>query len=322
MIKKRWHFLNKIKLFIPLFLGLLILISTPVVVLAISNPDSISIGECTVFRDVEEDGDQLYYCRYEVGYLVEPEEDASNTFLMAIYDTDGTTLLFTRPLNYYQHNIISIYLSAADALTWGESYKIRIMGNPALFSLAEGTNMRTWALSGGDYREFSELGTYLIGQASILEADWGIDLLTSGNLLNTQGSIVFRDAIPGLNNIVPEIFSTTSSYFTVENKSFTENYANAAHDRLGSINQSFADIGEWLGISEGWVGVCVSSLISVLLGSVIFATTRRTEVVYVSMFTTYGVFGTIGWIPLQLFIITFIIIGIIFGILWWIGRMG
>lgn len=305
-----------------LLLGLTILFTTPITILAIGNPDSITIGECAVFRDVEETGDQLYFCRYDVSYGVEPDEDASDTFLMAIYDTDGTTLLYTRPLNYYQHNILSIYLSATDALTWGTAYKIRIMGNPALFSLSEGANMRTWTLSGGDYRDFATMGTYLIGQASILEADWGIDLLTSGNLLNTQGSIVFRDAIPGLNNIVPEIFSTTTSYFTVENKSFTEGYANAAHDRIGSINASFADIGAWLGISEGWVGVCVSSLISVLLGSVIYATTRRTEVVYVSMFTTYGVFGTIGWIPLQLFIITFIIIGIIFGILWWIGRMG
>jgi len=315
-------FIKKYKWLAVLSLVLVLVLPFPNSVLAIGNPDSITIGEVAVFRGVEETGDQLYYCRYDLSYSVEPTENAEDTFLMAIYDTDGTTLLYTRPLNYYQHNIISIYLSASDALTWGSAYKIKIVGNPAIFALTEGVNMRTWTLSGGDYREFTSMGTYLIGQASILETDWGIDLLTSGNLLNTQGSIVFRDAIPGLNNIIPSIFSTTTSYFTTTNTTFTEDYAEETAARIGTMNAAFADLGEWLGISGGWTSLLASSIFAIMVSSVIYATTRRPEIGFVSMFGVFSVCTLMGWVALQLFVIIFIFIGIVFGILWWIGRMG
>ena len=88
-------------------MSMLVLVSP---VYAVDDPTSVSIGDCNVFTDLLEDGDQLYFVRYDVSYSPEPEEDAEDTWQMALYDTDGTTLIegAVRPLNYYQHNIISI----------------------------------------------------------------------------------------------------------------------------------------------------------------------------------------------------------------------
>ena len=137
-------------------------------VFAVADPDDIGIGDVYVFDNVLETNDILVYVRCDVNYGTEPGEDAEDTFQMAIYDTDGTTLMdgCVRALNYYQHNIISIYLDADDnVLTVGEAYRVRIMGNPGLFDLEENVNMDTWTLSTGDYRDVGLFAGIVVAQA-------------------------------------------------------------------------------------------------------------------------------------------------------------
>jgi hypothetical protein len=157
-------------------------------VLAIGSPTSVSIGDVFVFRDVLTTGDQLYFVRYDVSYAGNQTEDAEDTWQVALYDSSGG-LVATRPLNYYQHNIISIYLTSTQALAWEGAHSIKIMGMPSVFSpLIEGTNMRTRVFAPGDYYEKASLGGVMVMQAGVLEADWGITLLTSGDKLNADCS--------------------------------------------------------------------------------------------------------------------------------------
>jgi len=185
-------------------------------VLAIANPISTVINFSHVFENIFVDGDQIFYVRYDVDYAAPPTEFASDTFLMALYDTDGTTLLFQRPLNYYEHDLISIYLTPAQALTWGSAYVIKITGNPSIFPiLTEGINLATRTLGALDYTagaatvSRATLGASVLTSAQYIEADTGdvwIGALT--DRLTALGAIHVNAAIPGLASVAPEIYET------------------------------------------------------------------------------------------------------------------
>ena len=189
-------------------------------VLAIADPTDTSILAAKVFQNIFVDDDMLFFVRYDVNYTTDPDEPADETFIVVLYDTDGTTLLYQRPLNYYGHNVISIYLTPAQAasLTWGNEYVIKVMGNPSVFeTLTEGVNMATRSLSASeDYISGSmnssrtALGIYCINTAKVLGASWDppVDLVTTGDKLNTAGAIVFNAAIPGLYTACPGIYET------------------------------------------------------------------------------------------------------------------
>lgn len=258
----------KLKRFLSgIFLGILCLFLFTAPSLAIGDPDSISIGDAYVFRDVIEEGDQLYFVRYDVSYDPVPDEDPEETWQVALYDS-SEDLVATRPLNYYQHNIIAIYLTAAQALEWGEAHLLRVMGMPSVFgTLTEGTNMRTRTLGPGDYEEAEFLGGIMLTQASILEDDWEIDLLDSEGLLNTTGSTFFLQAVPGLSAMAPEIFSVTSSQvnpdYTSYNQTYREDLRNNAGDRVQDVLDGFTAI---VPVSDDWMSFWL-----IILGFVIFA---------------------------------------------------
>lgn len=261
---------------------LLYLLLPPVPAYAIANPNATSIGDTYVFQDTLETGDILVFVRYDVSYTSQPSEDAEDTFIMAVYDTDGTTLLFTRPLNYYQHNIISIYLDAdANTLAWGSSYYVRIMGNPALFDpLVEGTNMRTRVLSSGDYRGTDDLGGIMVAQADILGTDWATALLTSGDKLNSTGSTYFLRAVPGLSAMVPEIFELTTEQFIYQQGNFTEEGLNRTRQNLPvSLNNTIVGLDQLFGVTNhNWGGFAWSLLLGMMVGGVVYGTTRRPDI--------------------------------------------
>ncbi|KKM76560.1 hypothetical protein LCGC14_1378890 [marine sediment metagenome] len=259
---------------------LLLVVSSPAY--AISNPSATSIGDVYVFRNVLETGDILVFVRYDVSYTTQPTEDAEDTFLMAIYGTDGTTLLFTRPLNYYQHNIISIYLDAdTNTLTWGSAYYVRITGSPALFDpLVEDVNMKTRVLSSGDYRSTDDLGGIMIAQAGILETDWATVLLTATGRLNSTGSTYFLAAVPGLSSMVPGIFQLTTEQFVYTKENFTEEGINLTRQNLPvSLNNTIAGLDAIFGVTNhNWGGFAWLSLGGMMLAGVIYATTRRPDI--------------------------------------------
>lgn len=305
-----------------------LLVATPV--WAVANPDSISIGDVFVYRNELETGDTLIFVRYDVSYASEPSQNADETFQMAIYGTDGTTLLFTRPLNYYQHNVISIYLAADEnTLTWGSAYYVRIMGNPLIFSpLIEGTNMETRVLASGDYRDTDDLGPDMVDQAETLEADWGTTLLNSSNKLNSTGSIYFQEAVPGLSAMVPDIFQLTTSYFVYEKSNFTEEGLNQTkHNLPVSLNNTLTGLDGLMGVTNhnfGHFGWAV--LMGLVLAGVVYAATRRPDIAMLGGFM--GVMGMGAYFGLangniMLFVMTIgTIIIVLFAVEYILPRVG
>jgi len=281
------------KVWVGLVVGVLLLFGAVSPAYAISNPDSIDIGDVYVFRNVLETGDMLFFVRYDVSYSSQPSEDAEDMFQMVVYDTDGATPLVMRPLNYYQHNIISIYLSAANnTLTWGSAYYVRVTGNPGVFDpLVEGTNMRTRVLASGDYASTEDLGGVMITQAELLEADWDITLLTSGDRLNTVGSAYFREAVPGLSSMAPEIFEVTTTYFNFTRSHFTEEGLNRTRENLPvSLNSAITGLNQMFGVTNAnWGGFGWTLLLGMVVGGAVYAATQRPDVSVLG-----GVMGVMG----------------------------
>ena len=298
-------------------------------VLAIDNPETTSLGDVYVFEDVLETGDILVYVRYDVSYAVEPDEAAEDTFIMAIYGTDGTTLLFTRPLNYYQHNITSVYLSAAaNTLVSGSAYYVRVMGSPALFELSEGVNMSTRVLVEGDYRTAIDLGGIMIAQAVILDADWGTTLLTASDRLNSTGSYYFRKAVPGLSTMAPEIFEVSTQALIFARTNFTHEGLNRTlSNRPVSLNSATSGLDDIFGITDhNWGQFGWWAFLGLVVASAVYAATRRPDIAVLGGFMgTMGVGAYMGLANgnmLQFVATVAIVILVIFAVNFFIPRYG
>ncbi len=197
-----------------LTLSLVLLVAIPVY--AIADPNYTTIEFAHVYENVFVDGDQVFYIRYDIDYPTDPDEPASDTFLMVLYDTNGSSLLFQRSLNYYGHNLISIYLTPAQALTWSSSYVLRISGNPSIFPvLTEGINLATRTLSAADYTAGSAdvsrttLGAQIILDAQVIKADTSDDWIgDTTERLTSLGALYVNAAIPGLSSVIPGIYET------------------------------------------------------------------------------------------------------------------
>jgi len=199
----------------PIFVG---------TVVAISNPDSITIIKGKVFSGLWEESDWLVVAQYNVGYTVTPTEEPRDTFFAGLYSLGGT-LVAVRSLNYYDNNLISIYFSSSDAFNLGldideaTDYRLTISGQPAYFpTLTDGLNRTHHFFTDADV--FNNSITYnreLLAQfctdvvALDLEVLGGVDLLTAAGRLNGAGSLLFITAIPGLDQIIPNSFENSLS---------------------------------------------------------------------------------------------------------------
>ena len=288
------------------------------VVYATADPDAISIGEVYVFRDVIEDGDQLWFVRYDIEYASEPDEDAEDTFMLAIYDTDGSTLLYTKAVNYYQLNMISRYLTAEEALTWNGEYWVRIMGNPAFFDpLTEGTNMRSRQLGAGDYYEGAELGERMLQQAALFEVDWALDLLTSAGYLNATGSFYFVKAIPQLPNMAPEIFYQITYDPDTGRTDFNVTYMEELSEHQGTkLQTAIQDLATTFHVTEDWMAIFLVGVAYLTVGGSIYAVTRDPGI---SMLASIPVLVGAAWMGVGTSIMTIVVVcmiiaGILFAI--------
>jgi len=277
----------KKKLLLSFIIALTLLVGLATPVFAIADPISITAWQPKVYQNIWESGDMLFVLEYDVSYASEPSESASTAFLVQLFDTDGTTLLLSRPLNYYQHNVISIYATAAQVtslgLTWESAYGIVLTGNPALFgTITEGTNKVTKTLSASDYNTDGTvtsdqlLSSYCIAVAEALESDWGIPLITTTSMgkqiLNAAGSTTFLDAIPGLDSALPDLFILSSGAVTVDTTTSGAAYAQASKidARLGtSLAGSISGIGDFLGIGDNsaaglWAIITILTIASII----------------------------------------------------------
>jgi len=311
-----------LKIVASLAVGLLAFLSiTPMVALAVDNPTSTSINNFYVFRDLLEDDDWLLYVRYDVNYAVPPSELAEDTFEVVMYDTAGADILGSRPLNYYQHNIISIYFTAAQAvekgLVWNDPYIIKVRGYLSLFPVqTEGVNLATQTLSSGNYKEGTELTSRLLAEAAILQTDWGITLIAN-DLLNATGVSYFTKAIPNLGSMAPDIAYSSPFYMTVNYSDWNKTYEDTLHTHQGPrLQAAIQDLANMLSVSEDWMAIWLTSIAYLTFAGVVYGITKDPGI---SMLTGFPIFvGAaylgVGLSALTIVIAVTIIAAVLFGI--------
>lgn len=302
--------------------GLLAFLSiVPIVARAMDNPTSTSINNFYMFQDLLEDNDWLLYVRYDVNYAVTPDEPAEETFEVVMYDVAGVVIQGSRPLNYYQHNIISIYWTAAQVtalgLVWGDSYIFKVRGYPSVFPvLTEGINQATQTLSAGSYKEGAELTSRLITEAGILQTDWAITLLTA-DYLNATGMFYFTKAIPNLGTIAPDIGASSTYYPTVNFTEWNTTYEEGLHTHQGPrLQAAIQDIAGALSVSEDWMAIWLTSIAYLTFAGVVYAITKDPGI---SMLTGFPIivgaaYLGVGISMLTIVIAVTIIAAILFGI--------
>ena len=303
------------KLFFCLLVVFGLLVGLAMPAFAIANPDIIGIYRVMVFRNLAETGDQLFFLEYIVGYNITPEETPGEAFKMAIYSADGATMLYQRELNYYGHNIMSIYLTQAEALTWGSAYQLKVMGDPSLFVPVEGNNTVTRALGAGNYKENTELDNNMLFIAGELQTAWGITLLTASGLLNDVGKTYFEKAIPNLSQYIPWIFSTYITYPTLGNTTGNLSYSNVTEGHAGpNLTAGVADLANWWGISARWMGFALTGLSALVVASISYSIFKKPEPGYIFGIMTIFASVWVGLLDPRALLVFVVFLAVIFGV--------
>lgn len=293
-------------------------------VFAIGNPTSVRIYDVAVFQNVLTTGDQIYFVRYDVQYASQPSEPARETWQMELREANGSRI-YVRPLNYYQHNVISIYLTPSQALSWEGAHIVRIMGMPSVFwSLQETVNMRTATLTSGDYRTDISFCDYVLNQAGILQDDWGITLVSSETgKLNVTGAKYMREAVPGLNQMCPGIFAISATTPTVERQEYNLTYAKSIQGRMGDrLSSALDSIAAWMGGSKNWLAAIIVMIIAFSLGGIVYAATSHSMAALLFSFPILVVFA---WLGLGIELMTAVavvvfLLALLFGIVFILAR--
>lgn len=308
---------------LPLVVAAFVYSSTSVIA-APANPNSIAVLDAKVFRNIKITGDQLYLLRYDISYTVEPTELASSCYQMVLYDNAGAVVLYSRDILYYQHNIISIYLTPAQALTWDSNYKVRVQGKVGVFSpIIEDVNMDTWTLQGDDYLQSTDFEAYIITVAEALEADWGLTLVTYSNKLNDTGAATFNDAIPGLSQYYPQLYQTAVSVPTAPASNWTYAYITTLGTHQGSaLHATMTDLGHFVGITADWMAFWAVLMGGFVLGSIVYAFSGSSPaaLAFAFMMLPLAVWMGLGSALFNLMAVIVIILAIGFGVVFILVR--
>ena len=275
-----------------------------------------------VYRHLLEDDDFLVVARYNIPYATIPSESATATFLLRLMN-GATELGVAVPYSFndlgYNHGVVSVYFSAADAPAWSGAFDVVLAGNPMFFdapvSITRTLNATHYTAGATQAAEQELLRVRVIEVAKFLEGEWAITLLAPSQIGETlsiaAGEPYFTSAIPGLQEMAPNAFSvrTTDPDYTAESfGTTTEDAARTRFDGQSWINPAFDQLGTWVGVSGMFVKsmLLVSGMAVALACS--FSLFKDPRPGFLAVVPILAVGGWAGFIPLQVLLI--IVLGV------------
>ena len=310
---------------------LLILVAAPVLASDPPTPDVMQVESVSVTRNLTEEGDRFVAFHHTIHYdSGQPETPANKLFTFRLIGTDNSThLASVVPYAYYNsgydQGCSGFYFPAADNLTWGQAYILRISGNPEYFADPPVTN---YTLTASDYSQVAEreanqavLGNYIIDAARKLETNWSTMLLTEGELgtvLNSTGEAYFRGTISALQVMAPQIFLVRTETPGFEPREWTEEQAKTYEERF---------TGTWVGKSIVAVGKLFHVKWNVITGMMVLGAVMGLAVVCEMSFKTVKpamisgacilIGGTVmGWVAPALMAIITLVAALYLGYFW------
>ena len=229
--------------------------STQPTVGSLVDPDSLSIEDVKVYKDYSQVGSQLYVISYKIVYTAgNPAQDPADYFNLDLWD--GALLLARTKVANWGFYPASIYLYTSNMPTWGLDYTVKITGIDSKWTTPPET---TYALTSGDWigSDLTNLDYWIIRHAQSLENYYTTDLTTyttgSGTRLNDAGGEIYREAIPGLSVVRPDLFSIV--VFSVEPDSLDpeglsqEGQTDLTNNFGATVMAKFTDLGSYMGLS-------------------------------------------------------------------------
>ena len=233
--------MKKRHIILAVILSITFILSVSSPAYAIELPDDTpEVIEINAYRNILETADMLVIVYENTPYATTPNMTYSEAFIWKIYDTDGSTELgYAMTSNYhdlgYGYNVISFYFSAADAVTWGEYYYIKLKGLAAAFASPP---TYTFQMAAGDYSSLTDtdevreaIALRIMRLALDLNNKWDLDSadrLTAdyeiGTRLSIEGQAFFRQSIYGSQAMAPTIFPMYYSDVTDEDRTWTDAY--------------------------------------------------------------------------------------------------
>ena len=211
----------------------------PLVVYAITAPDSISILNIRAYEGVIEPGDLLIVTKYRLEYSIVPTELISDTYLGRFME-GATELNSVQPFafndNGFGDGAFSFYHSAADVIAQtidisGGGLSVILQGNPTVFVTPPSVESGTITIRDATQIE-KELTDDILEMARQLEnnADWRAsdqDLVEDtaiGQVLTVSGEQYFSNVIINLRIMAPDLFGSASLTPEVIERTFDATY--------------------------------------------------------------------------------------------------
>lgn len=232
---------------------ILFCLTLPVAVYAIADPDDIQVESAGVFRNLLTDDivtyDQLYIFHYNLIYAVYPTDyTVKQSIIFKLIDDDGITLLGSQLAYAYSNSgygqgIVAFYFDDASAPTWGDSYTLRIEGNPVVLPTM---TPETYTLSSTDFYSTADhesnqqaLNDYILGVAEYLENEWLISLVSAQDTdtcLSSNGEKYFRTSIVGLQSMCPQLFFLQSVDVNTDKRVWGTSLSDTYKERLAGVD--------------------------------------------------------------------------------------
>jgi hypothetical protein len=248
--------------FLALFTAMAASIFIPVTISAdMASPNSTTINDTYVWRNVITTNDTLIVCHYNMAYNPIPAESIDNAFQFKIYDATNTTELgVVTAYNYqnkgYEQGVVSWYYYAGTAPPWGSQFYIHVEGDATIFTTPPLYSTQVLISTFSPYTATSEvkddIAIKIIGLAKTIGSSWNTtQALTeegeAGTQLSTLGEAYFRAAIPGIQVMAPSAFyvqienpdTTDTTWSTAEASNYS---AKVNGTTLGNDVKSIADL--------------------------------------------------------------------------------
>jgi len=307
-------------------------------VLAIDDPGSDPTAtQLKINRYLIEPGDVLIYGEYNIPYTSPPGEAADEAYIIRLLDADGATELgsvtpYVLFDNGYNEGAFGLYFSAADNLTWDESYTIRISQNPALFDTPSSTDyvlpLSAYTSKTTQDDNQTELAINIISLAQRLETAHSaytlLEASAGGTVLSSPtGETYFRGAIYGIQLMAPSLFLVQVLEQDATDREWTTAQFDTYQRRFDGtwVGTDTANTSAQFGITDQmFLGALV--ILPLSIGSIVVSAVKykKTEpgLVAASVFLIWG--ALMGWMPTAVFATAFQVMAVYLGYVWFYAR--
>jgi hypothetical protein len=213
---------------IALFIALAAIMPFSTTAYAIDLPDSLEIKSTAAFHDLIETGDTFIVFHGKVNYDSDngtyPTTPASLSIMLRFYADNGTQLASAAPYVYspfenagYGDFVSGFYLTANESPTWGAGNYINIVGKAGPEFYSPVPTPSNYTLISSDYTTVTgsednqlALYIYIMGLADAFNSiytDVPMKSVTDiGTVLSAYGEAYFKSALPGLEDLCPDLF--------------------------------------------------------------------------------------------------------------------